>query len=340
MASASATHRELPPFLDSVAGPSRFRLGAALRRAWATDLLLTVVGLAMLVTLAGVLIGLIVDPRVVTGAPAWLKPAKFAISISIYSFTFLWLLRFVAGHPRLVRVAAVMTGIAFVVEMVIVAGQAARGRASHFNISTPLDEFLYTRMRDFVIVIFLMNVLIAVLLLRQRLPDPVFAWSVRLGILLSLVGMGVAVLMTVPNPATAAAWEAGYAGAHSVGVADGGPGLPIVGWSTVGGDLRAPHFVGLHALQIMPFVGWLLTRWRPGSPVQRERLVMMATAGFAYLGLVLILTWQALRGQPIVAPDRATVSGLALLLAMVVVVVAGALARATRLAPAAEAAAA
>jgi hypothetical protein len=285
-----------------------------LRRAWAANRSLTFLGLTMLLTLAVSLAGIALDPRVIAGAPAWLKPAKFGVSIAIYSFTLVWLLTFVKGHPRLVRLTSIATTISFVVELVIVVLQVVRGTTSHFNVGTPFDGMLWNTMGMFVIVIWLMNLLAAVLLLIQRLPDPAFAWALRLGLLLTLVGAASGVLMTRPTPTQLTALKADQPvaaiGAHSVGVADGGPGLPVTGWSTTGGDLRVAHFVGLHALQAMPLVGWLLTRRRARRLGTGQRTGLVWTVGLAYLGLMLLLIWQALRGQPLIAPDMATLTAL------------------------------
>lgn len=210
-----------------------------LRGALDTSWPLTFLGFAMVLTLLATIVGVFVDHRVITGAPVWLKPAKFAISVSIYCFTFVWLLSLVENRPRLVRLAANVTVISFIVEMVVIITQAARGTTSHFNISTPLNSFLWLTMGTFIAFVWGMNLLVTVLLVRQRIPDRAFAWSMRLGLFISLVGMAAAGLMVRATPTQMAAISAGQRphiiGAHSVGVADGGPGLPIVGWSTVGG---------------------------------------------------------------------------------------------------------
>ena len=99
-------------------------------------------------------------------------------------------------------------------------------------------------------------------------------------------------------------------GAHSVGVEDGGPGLPVTNWSTVGGDLRVPHFFGLHALQALPLVGILLRSFGQSWVCSTHRIALVWTAGLASIGLVLLLTWQALRGQPVIAPDAITLGAL------------------------------
>jgi hypothetical protein len=306
---------------------------ALLRRAWALNAPLTLLGVVMVGTLLAALVGLVVDHQMITGAPAWLKPAKFAISITVYCFTFVYLLRFVRGHRRLVAIVANVTAAALLVEMVIIVGQVVRGTTSHFNYSTPLDAALFMTMAGFITLVWVMALILGILLLRQRMPDPVWAWALRLSVLLALVGMAVAFLMTSPTAAQLAQAQAGkglpISGAHTVGVADGGPGLPVLGWSTMAGDLRIPHFFGLHGLQVMLILGFLLT-----LPAARamlsvgQRVALIWTAGLGYLGLIGLLTWQALRGQSIIAPDGLTLAvGGALLgavaLATAIIVVVG-----------------
>jgi hypothetical protein len=276
-------------------------------------------GIVMLITLLASLVGILVDQRIITGVPAWVKPAKFAISISIYSFTLLWFLHFIQGHKRKVRILANGIAVALLIEMIIIAGQAMRGTTSHFNNATPFDRTLYEIMGCSIVFIFLLNIIVAVLLLLQRLPNPVLAWSLRLGLLLSMVGMAVAFLMTQPTAMQMETQRSGgvlsIVGGHSVGVVDGGPGLPFLGWSTVGGDLRIAHFVGLHALQVLPLFGWLLGRRRFTVLPGLHRVALVWTFSLAYLGLITLLTWQALRAQPLLAPDTLTLQACAVLLA-------------------------
>jgi hypothetical protein len=101
-----------------------------------------------------------------------------------------------------------------------------------------------------------------------------------------------------------------------VGVEDGGPGLPVTGWSTTGGDLRVAHFVGLHGLQALPLFGYLLALLEPEWLRMRHRVALVWMAGLSYLRLIGLLTWQALRGQPVISPNARTLGALlALLLA-------------------------
>jgi hypothetical protein len=289
-------------------------LGKLLRRAWMIDKPLTLVGLTMVVVLLVAAVGLVVDPEVISGAPAWLKPAKFAISIAIYSFTFLWLLTFITGHRRLVRIAALVTAAAFTIEMVVIGGAAAVGTTSHFNVSTPIQAVGWYTMTFAILCLYVANLVGGVLLLRQHIADRALAWSLRLGMLGSAVGMGVAFFMTSPTAEQLSAARAGAGmpiiGAHSVGVPDGGPGLPVVGWSTVAGDLRVGHFIGLHALQAVPLFGLLLGRFGPKWLLPTDRVRLVWTAGLAYVGIVALTTWQALRGQPLVKPDALTLGAL------------------------------
>ncbi|MEO7909962.1 MAG: hypothetical protein ABIV47_09950, partial [Roseiflexaceae bacterium] len=70
---------------------------------------------------------------------------------------------------------------------------------------------------------------------------------------------------------------------------------------------------GLHALQALPIVGWLVTRRRSRRLGDRHRVALVVISGLGYLGLIALLIWQALRGRPLLAPDATTLLALAAL---------------------------
>lgn len=301
-----------------------------LRNAWCFNWPLTLTVLINLLLVPLMLAALLLDPVAITGVNGWIKPLKFTLSIAIYAGTFLWLLTLVQGRQRAVQIAANVTALALLVEIALIIVQVLRRTTSHFNFSTPFDAAVFSSMGALITLVAVANLLLGIWLLFQRMPDPVLAWSVRLGVLITFVGMLVAYLMTSgPTPAQLAAMQAGQPltimGAHSIGVEDGGRGLPLLGWSTEGGDLRVGHFVGLHAMQVLPLLGFALTRsWAVRRWSHRQRTQLVWLGGAAYFGLTLIVTSQALRGQSIVAPDVVTLvaagAGLAISAALAGVV--------------------
>lgn len=275
---------------------------------------LMVLSALMAATLVIALAGLALDPRMITNAPAWMKPAKFASSILIYSATLWVLLPAIVDRPVFVRVVSWIVLLGLGLEMALIALQAARGVSSHFNNITAFDAMVFRTMGATIVVVWLCTIAVAALFFRRHLAHPALTWGVRLGLVGTIIGMGVAFLMTLPTPEQQQVAAAGlpqlFNGAHSVGVADGGPGLPIVGWSTVGGDLRIGHFFGLHAMQVIPLIALLVMRFSPAWLPERAQAQITSIAGAAWIALTLVLTWQALRGQPVTEPDRLTVGVL------------------------------
>jgi hypothetical protein len=68
--------------------------------------------------------------------------------------------------------------------------------------------------------------------------------------------------------------------------------------------LRVPHFIGLHALQILPLLGFWLSRRSRTSARQAHQLTRIA--GWGYFGLIATTLVQALRARPLLAPDALT----------------------------------
>src|SRR5262249_10882227 len=151
-----------------------------------------------------------------------------------------------------------------------------------------------------------------------------FGWALRMGMAVAIAGQATGGLMTTPTEAQRAAartTQIAVAGAHTVGAPDGGPGLPISGWSREHGDIRVPHFVGLHAVQLLPAVAWLVGSL--GSATRRRRAVLLMSV--SYFALFAILLAQALAGQALLQPQGAiaiafgawaiaTITGVALII--------------------------
>lgn len=223
------------------------------------------------------------DHRLVTGTPVWVKPLKFALSGLAYTWTLAWLLADLpAVAQRAVRRLSGGVALSMVVEIVVIFIQAGRGVASHYNVGSPLNGLLFGLMGIFIMLNTVLTAWAVYLAWRHRPHGPAgYVWGLRLGLVVFLVGSALGGFMI-------------HANQHTVGAPDGGPGLPGLGWSTVAGDLRLAHFLGMHALQALPLLGWALSRRVP------RRAVALTWLGTAlYVAAVAGLLAQALAGRPL-----------------------------------------
>jgi len=261
------------------------RLARALRRLACLNPPLTYTGW-LNVGLAGLALLLLpLDQRHVTGALVWAKPLKFSLSIVAYAWTLAWLLASMpAPAQRAVRRLSWGVALSMAVEQAVIFMQAARGITSHYNASSPLNALLFELMGVFIMANTVLTMWALYLAWRYRPAGSAgYVWGLRLGLAVFLVGSALGGFM-IHNQQ------------HTVGAPDGSPGLPGLGWSTVAGDLRLAHFLGMHALQTLPLLGWALGRWVP------RRAVALTWLGTAlYVAAVGGLLLGALAGRPLLA---------------------------------------
>lgn len=289
---------------------------SALRAMWSGSRWLTVTGFVMLVDIVVSLVGLAVDPTLIGGAPAWMKPLKFGISTSLFCFTVAWMVSQTGRTQRLGSILGGCLAVALTIEIVLIDLQAARHTASHFNYATTFDAAVFGAMGAGIVVVFLSTGLLLAASFVEKFPDTGLGWAIRLGLLLAVLGMGVGPMMTMPTLDQLAAQHGKsgrmpHMGAHTVGAPDGGPGMPVTGWSADHGDLRIAHFLGLHGMQVLLLVWWLAGRsWGAGwSGAGATRSVIAAALSVA--GVFAVVLWQALRGLPLLRPDGAIGAGYA-----------------------------
>lgn len=234
------------------------------------------------------------DDRMLAGAGIWAKPMKFAFSLAVHMATLLWLATLLDVRARnglWARVALVSASCAALIEILYIALQAARGRASHFNSQTPLEAFMYYNvMGPGAVVLVAAAFVLGVLVLRAGRPalGPGVKSGAAMGAILGSAGTllvaGVMSTGTIDGPGH---WVGGLrTDAH---------GLPLFGWATKGGDLRVPHFFATHLMQALPVVGFLADR--SNVPWPRTVVVAAAIGGIAVVALTFV---QALAGRPLI----------------------------------------
>jgi hypothetical protein len=259
----------------------------------ARDPLLFWTGALMLLTLVVVTLLSISDQRLILGINPWIKPMKFLVSITIFLWTIAWFMP--ETEPDPVRRALVRwtVAMAMVIEITLIITQAARGTTSHFNATTPFDLAVFNVM-GVAITVSSIAVVLFLWILRRDTPSrrAGYLWGIRLGVALFIVASMLPGFLMVAN------------NTHSIPGPDGGPGLPFLNWSIEMGDLRSVHFFGMHAMQGLPLLGFLLDRTLGGNPtsglIPSARNVVVS-AGLLWLVVTGALLAIALLGRPLMA---------------------------------------
>ncbi|MDB5247120.1 MAG: hypothetical protein JWQ40_1514 [Segetibacter sp.] len=218
------------------------------------------------------------DNTIVLGINAWIKPMKFYVSIWIFCWTMACFLPYLK-QPVKERSYSIMVIVAMSIEMVIITWQAANGRLSHFNESSPLYGILFTIMGISITILGVWTGYIGYLFFKLK-PlelEESYLWGIRLGILFFVIFSFEGGLMASRL-------------AHTVGAADGGEGYALVNWSKKHGDLRIAHFLGMHALQLLPIAGYFLFK----------KSLWTILFGIMYATIVTVIFVIALRGLPII----------------------------------------
>ena len=221
-----------------------------------------------------------IDPRLLNGVSGWEKPAKFFLSLSLHAATLAWGISLLGEEGRgsmLIRRGSTVFAAASVIELAYMCLQAARGEASHFNVSTTFTAIMYPLMGVGAVSLTAVTGLFGWRILRTR--QDVAGFAAGLGFMISAVST------------TLVAGYLSSMGSHWIGGDQtDATGLAFFHWSTTGGDLRVAHFASLHIMQALPLMAWFF-------PDRR----VVAVAALAAVLAVGLLAVQALMGVPFLA---------------------------------------
>ena len=208
---------------------------------------------------------------------AWYKPFKFAFSSFLFAWAMGWYCHYLTNFNSSLFNWATIVLLGF--EVAYIALQAGRGQLSHYNLSTPIYSALYSMMALAASAITVYTAYICVLFFINDFPSlpTYYVWAIRLGILLFVVFSFEGFVM-------------GSRLTHTIGGPDGGEGITFLGWSTKFGDPRIAHFIGMHALQVLPILSFYV--------IKNTKATIVLSILYGFLAVFTLV--QALKGKPLV----------------------------------------
>lgn len=248
-----------------------------------------------LVTIPILLSANLLDLRMLDGMPIWHKPLRFAFSLMLHFLTLSLLMKLVipkmreAKRIKWVAYAAVMS-LWFELSYIII--QAAKGRRSHFNFETPIENALYGLMGIGAFFLVLISFLVGIMIWRYGYKDNS---GLRYGAIIGLIAGSVLTLIFAGFMSTDPTYiKQKLTLEASV--------IPYLGWSKVTGDYKPAHFVATHMMQLLPLIGMWLDKAKLGNKLSNLMGKKNATVLFAFIFITLAIALfvQALYGIPLI----------------------------------------
>jgi hypothetical protein len=219
----------------------------------------------------------------VFGVNAWYKPFKFAFSTLAFSWAMAWYCSYLPYFNIKAFNWAIILLLGF--EIFYIALQAGRGQLSHYNVSTPLYSALYSLMALAASAVAIYTGYVGFLFFKHSFPDlpQYYVWAIRLSIILFVIFSFEGFAM-------------GSRLNHSVGALNDNSNWFIVGWSKTVGDLRVSHFIGMHALQVLPLLSYYL--------LKNTKWTVAVSLLYGLLALATLI--QAIQGRPLIRSNMNT----------------------------------
>lgn len=227
----------------------------------------------------------IVNPKQILGINSMIKPIKFALSTWIYGWTLAYLLFYVNNQNK-VKWFSILAVVTMVYENGVVIIQAFRGKLSHFNQTDLIGGILYGLMGIMIVWATSATLVLAIRFIRQKtysISYP-FALSIKIGLIMFVYFSFFGGYMSAIN-------------SHNVGGEIGKAGLPLINWSTLFGDLRVAHFFGIHSLQLIPLIGYYLSK-NISDEAKASKIIWIIS--ILYFSFVCFTAFQAIQGLPFV----------------------------------------